>query len=448
MIVPSSRLLWWVGLAVVPLATLGGILTDSAALAIGVVGLLFALAGLDAIRGLGVLDGLRVELPPVTRFSKDREGGVELLVHNESRRGRELRFGLPLPREFESPHEDLTARMPEGSALAKLSWPVTPRRRGSYRIDRCHLECASPFGLWAMRRALPVQGELRVYPNLMSERRSVAALFLNRGSHGSHAIRQVGKGREFEKLREYVPGDSFEDVHWKATARRGRPVTKVFQVERTQEVYVVLDTSRLTARVSQRQTTAGEKNETVLERFLTAALVLGLAAEQQGDLFGLLTFSDRVGRFVRARNGKDHYAICRDALYTLEAEGVTPDFEEVCSFIRLRMRKRALVVFLTALDDPLLAESFTRSVQLISDQHLVIVNTAQPPGARPLFGNPDVTTLDELYQELGGHLQWARLRELGKTLERRGVKFSALADERLCAEIIRQYLEVKRRQVL
>ena len=57
----------------------------------------------------------------------------------------------------------------------------------------------------------------------------------------------IGKGREFEKLREYIPGDSYDEIHWKATAKRGRPVTKVFQIERTQEVYVVIDASRLSA---------------------------------------------------------------------------------------------------------------------------------------------------------------------------------------------------------
>ena len=60
--------------------------------------------------------------------------------------------------------------------------------------------------------------------------------------------------------------------------------------------------------------------DTTLERFVTAALVLGLAAEQQGDLFGLLTFTDQVEKFVRAKNGQAHYSACRDALYTLAAE--------------------------------------------------------------------------------------------------------------------------------
>src|SRR5262249_39840689 len=136
---------------------------------------------------------------------------------------------------------------------SRFQWPCTPRRRGNYRLERTHLEGASPLGFWAVRAAVPVACELRVYPNLLTERRNLASLFLNRGAFGLHAQRQVGKGREFEKLREYIPGDSYDEVHWKATAKRGRPVTKIFQIERTQEVYVIVDASRLSARAVEGQ---------------------------------------------------------------------------------------------------------------------------------------------------------------------------------------------------
>jgi uncharacterized protein (DUF58 family) len=308
-----------------------------------------------------------------------------------------------------------------------------------------------------------VQSEIRVYPNLLNERKNLAALFLNRGAFGVHAQRQVGKGRDFEKLREYIPGDDYSEIHWKATARRGKPITKVFQIERTQEVYVVLDASRLSARMTGRESSVERRAPdhqllppapgprpptTILERFVTAALVLGLAAEQQGDFFGLLTFTDKVEKFVRAKNGKAHYSACRDALYTLEPKTATPDFDELCTFIRLRLRRRALLVFLTALDDPALAESFVRNLDLIRRQHLVLVNMLQMPGVEPLFTDPDVARLDDLYGRLGGHLQWHKLRELQKMLQRRGVQFSLLDHERLSAELVSQYLSVKRRQLL
>jgi uncharacterized protein (DUF58 family) len=197
-------------------------------------------------------------------------------------------------------------------------------------------------------------------------------------------------------------------------------------------------------------TSVGEEEErqtTGLERFITAGLVLGLAAERQGDLFGLLTFTNKVETFVRARNGSAHYAACRDALYTLQPQLVAPDFDEVCTFIRLRLRRRALLVILTALDDPVLAESFVKNVDLIRRQHLVLVNMLPPPGVAPIFSDPNVTCLDDLYRHLGGHQRWHDLRQLEKVLQRRGVRFSLLNQERLSAQLVSQYLEVKRRQL-
>jgi uncharacterized protein (DUF58 family) len=356
-----------------------------------------------------------------------------------------LRVALALPREIQTGHEEIDTILPAHSEWSRLTWTCTPLRRGNYQLDAAFVESGSPLGFWSVRKTIPVQSEIRVYPNLLNERKNLAALFLNRGAFGVHAQRQLGQGRDFEKLREYVPGDGYDEIHWKATARRGRPVTKVFQIERTQEVYVIVDASRLSARTPARDAAPGTST---LERFVTAALVLGLAAEAQGDLFGLLTFTDRVEKFVRARNGQAHYSACRDALYTLQPKIVTPDFDELCMFIRLRLRRRALLVFLTALDDPALAENFARNLDSLRRQHLVLVNMLQPPGVHPLFTSPDITGLDDLYQQLGGHLRWQNLRELQKVLRRRGVQFSLLDNERLSAELVSQYLSVKQRQLL
>jgi uncharacterized protein (DUF58 family) len=274
----------------------------------------------------------------------------------------------------------------------------------------------------------------------LAERRNITALFLRRGLFGFRQHRQIGKGREFEKLREYIPGDGVEDVHWKATAKRGQPVTKVFQIERTQEVYVVVDFSRLSARSS-----AGVP---MLERFINASLILCLAAARQNDLFGLITFSNNVQRFVRAKNGKAHYDVCRDAIYTLQPQAVTPDFEDLFTFLRLRLRRRALLVFFTALDDPALAENFVEHVNLLTRQHLVLVNMIQPPEAQPLFVSPEVADLDDVYRRLGGHLVWSELQEIRKRLQRLGAEFSLIAADRLAAEAVNRYLQVKQRQLL
>ncbi len=432
---------------VLPFSALAVFSSGAAAVAVAAILMFVALALLDAWRGMGALDGLAVELPPIARLAKDREGKIDVIVVNEKETSRLLRIGLALPREITSPQEDQTVLLPEATPRARFTWTCTPRKRGSYALTECRLEGASPFGFWGLRKSAATQCDARVYPNLLTERKAVAAIFLSRGHFGVHAQRQVGKGRDFEKLREYVPGDSIEDVHWKATAKHARPMTKVFQVERTQEVYVIIDASRLSARTLG-EPAEGEERASLLERFITAGLTLGLAAEKQGDRFGLITFSDKVETFVRAGTGQAHYHSCRDAIYRLQPRAASPDFDELCSFIRTRLRRRALLVFLTSLDDPALAEGFVRAVDLICRQHLVLVNMIAAPEVGPLFRDRPVADVDDLYRELGGHLRWSGLRELENILRRRGIGFAQTQHEKLTAALVTQYMSVKWRQAL
>jgi uncharacterized protein (DUF58 family) len=221
-------------------------------------------------------------------------------------------------------------------------------------------------------------------------------------------------------------------------------------------LYLIIDASRLSARNSDFGTeVTQEQNEDrykspvpIMERFVTAALVLGLTARRQGDLFGMVTFSNRVHSFIKARNNAMHYDACRKLLYQLQAQAVAPDFDELFTFIRNRIRRRALLVFLTNLDDPGLAEGFSKHIDLVARHHLVLVNMLRPGIARPLFSNPEVQHADDLYRELGGHLLWSSLRETTKILQRHGVRFYLLENESLCVDLIAQYLSIKQRQLL
>ena len=440
-IAPSRTQLLAVAAIGIPALTLAaaGILTP---VMISVLAALLALAVFDAWTARRSLARISVIGPQLVRLWKDRESGFDLMFQNEEQCARTLRVAPLLPDEIVSKPEEMTVALPEAAPHSRVEWRCEPRKRGRYDLAGCAVETASPMRFWQARAVLPLRTEIRVYPNLASQQKNAPDLFLRRPQIGLRMHRQVGKGREFEKLREYAPGDGFDEIDWKATARRGHPITRVFQVERTQEVYIALDASRLTARPG------SDGESSILERNITASLLLALAAEKRGDLFGLLTFSDRVHGFVRARNGKSHYGSCREALYNLEPRIVTPDFDEVCSMLRMNLRRRALIVFLTELDDPALSESFLRNVRLLRRQHLVLVAVAKPQAARPLFEGKQPDTIDDIYGDLAGHLLWTKLRELSITLERMGVHFAMLDSANAGVQLASLYAGIKQRQLL
>jgi uncharacterized protein (DUF58 family) len=441
MIVPRTKLIAWTALVVLPFAALAGSWAPAMPVAVLLIGGLLALALLDAGLARARAAGLRVELGDLLRMQKDRPAVIEIRIFNDSRLPHHIKLGLGFPPQIETAEDVREIALPADADRSEVEWSCVARMRGLFVIERAWIEVPSPFGFWGWRTEQATRLEMRVYPNLFAERRNVAAIFLRRSTAGNHAQRAAGQGREFEKLREYLGGDSLADVHWKASAKRGQLVTKVHQVERTHEVYVIVDASRLSGR------NIGP-NETALERFVTAAMILGMAAEQQGDQFGLITFSDKILSFVRAHGGPAHFAACRDQLYALQPQAVTPEFSKLFSFLRSSLRKRALLIFLTALDDPFLAESFVTSSEMLARQHLLLVNTLRPTGARPVFEDASVRRTDDLYRQLGGHLQWQRLRELEKVLRRRGIRFAALDPANLAADLVQQHASVRARQLV
>ncbi|WP_221033063.1 DUF58 domain-containing protein [Actomonas aquatica] len=441
-VVPGRRLL--AGVAVVALYALLCAAWDELAgtwlLALGG-WLLVALV--DLAWSLQTVKTPELSVAEVVRFTKDRAG--TLRVHLARREGTpdRLRFALALPGGFTDERDEVMLTLPE-EAKSHVDWKATPAARGRFYGVRAACELRSCWGFWELRERRVLPCELRVYPDLLKERAVMAAMFLDRGQFGQKVTRTIGRGREFEKLREYQPGDGFDEIHWKATAKQGYPVTKVFQAERTQEIYVVLDTSRLSARPVQMDGIT----TTVLERYLTSALVLLQAAQRQGDRFGLVAYGSRVRAFLRAGNGAAHYGACREAVHTLQPVPETPDPAEIVRFLRTRLRRRALLFFLTDLSDPVLAEEFARHIGPLARQHLVMINQVRPPGVQPLFAGEAVTETAEVYQRLAGHLRWSELRKVSQLLRPQGATVAMMDDEALAGHLVTQYLEVKRRQAL
>ncbi|WP_043586999.1 DUF58 domain-containing protein [Geminisphaera colitermitum] len=464
--VPALTLLWLVGGAA-GLAVAGAFWPAAQAAWLIALGGIVAFAVGDLLYSLGIASGTtpRVTAPAVVRFSKDAPGDIPLTFccdhvgEAPPAAPRRLRFALGLSgASFVETQPELLVELPADARAARVDWTCTPTRRGRYAegLLAC-CEMVSRLGLWRLRTRQSVACELRVYPNLFSERRSLAALFLNRGQAGLKVQRTVGRGREFEKLRDYLPGDSFDEVHWKATAKRGRVITKVFQAERTQEVYAVIDLSRLSGRELAHEDGGGGGGEgrrqrvlTVLERYLTSALVLMLAARQQGDRFGLVAYDDQVRVFIRAGNGSAHYAACREAVCTLASSEATPDMAELTRHLRTELRTRALLVFLSDLSDPVLAEDFVRQGPLLARRHLVMVNQLRTPGVARLFTGGPVAAGDDgaVYARLAGHLRWAEAQSLARRLKPAGITAALLENEELAAQVVAQYMSVKRRQIL
>jgi uncharacterized protein (DUF58 family) len=449
---PTDRLLLYVAVLGIPAFTVMGMIEAPVTVLLGILVFILLLLALDAPSAFGSIAHIKVEMPTLIRTTKARDFEIVGVVINPATACRFVMAGLPCPEGLQLEEAILSLHLRKDTERNRVRWKFKALERGSYSLGECYIGGLSRLGLWSARRVLRCNIEIRVYPDLSRERHVLAPLFFRRGALGVHQIRQIGKGREFEQLRAYVPGDSYDDIYWKGTAKRRYPVTRMFQLERTQEMYVVVDASRRSARrleqLSQDQT-VGIIAKNQLERFIQAALVLALAAEQQQDKCGLVVFSDQVHRLIPAGGGRHHYDTIRDVLYALQPRVVSPDYEDVFIHIGNRLRHRALFIFLTDLGEPWLAESFTEGVKLIARRHVVLAHMLGQKEMRPMFTKNDVAeTDDDLYGKLAGQVLWNDLQETTRMLKQRGVHLTASLQENLVADVVNEYLRVKKRQLL
>ncbi len=450
MLVPSQRLLLSaavmmpVGLLPALLGSLGWALFSLSLV------LLFVLALMDYVISLDEGADLEISTAEEARFRRDESKGLQITFkQGAGKRARQVEVGLSLPRTLQATEEIRRVKLPKDADECVVPFVLTPRRRGLFMIEFAHVSLPSRFGFWQVRRELACQLAIRVLANLSLVKVGFSNLFLTRGDHGSHAQRQLGKGREFEQLRDYVPGDGYEDVHWKATAKRGEPVTKLFRIERTQEIYGILDASRLSQQELPNVIEDAEAlPDTIYERYVTAATVLSLASERQGDHFGMASFSNHLEIFIRAKSGRAHQQHCQEALAKQHPRAVTPDFQDVFSALRLRLRQRAFLIFLTDLSDPVAAEAFCEHIPLLARQHHVIVVMIVPDVIEPLFQGANVESERDVFARLSGHLQWQTLRQTQLKLQRHGVMLVTATEENLAATVVNRYIDAKQRQLV
>jgi len=338
---------------------------------------------------------------------------------------------------------DLAAavRLPEqpvpfepGSAGPGTHFRIEPRRRGRFHGLRCGLERASRLGLWRIRSWIGIDCALVVYPDLAAARRQLLRSPIYRALTAAATVPLAGQGREFERLREYQPGDSYASISWKATARRAFPVTRVFQWERQQELYILLDHSQSAA--------------PALETMITAALLAASAAAETGDRYGLITFADGLTGWLPASSGATHFRQCREHLARLRTLPGSPDFDRLFSAVRLRLRRRAYLLVLANLADRALAQPFAAAAALAAPTHLILAQSVRPEYAKPMFGSDAPPSVDAIYRALAGDRELRRLEELGRELARRGVAFRTAPAARFALAASESYLRAKQEQRL
>lgn len=323
------------------------------------------------------------------------------------------------------------------SGRASSRYRVRGTARGQSHLGDIHLRVLGPLGLLWRRHRREVHDPVSVQPGLLELRRHRVLALHHRREIGPHRLHRVGEGREFARLRDYVRGDDPRRMDWKATARRGRPIMREYEAERSQSLLLAIDAGRL-----MRERFGGRER---LDHALAAALVLADAAAVHGDSVGVLLFADRVQAFVPpARLPLSRIA---DVLAGVDARRVEPDYPGAFRYLGRQLRRRSLVVVFSDVVDPRSSRALLAHLSASARHHLpllVAIRNVELEGAAvaPSAREEEVyrrAAAEELLQE----------REVAlATVRRQGVLVADARPEDVVTGTMARYMEVKRRGLL
>jgi len=265
-----------------------------------------------------------------------------------------------------------------------------------------------------------------------------------------------GVGREFESLRDYQPGDELRKISWTATARRGRLVTRQFTVERSQQVWMLLDAGRLSRTAFELRRGGVEKlNETSAEReaahvltvtqldqAATAATMLAQVIQGSGDKFAMMAYGREVQQLLPPGNGSAHVRLLIDLLSQTRSEAAEADHLNAVARLKTAQRRRGLIVWITELVDSVGKPELVVAASELVRRHLVVLVLLKHPELEELAAR-EPKTKDEMFQTAAAQEMLERRRETIAQLERQGVLIVETTAAEVGMRAVSKYLEVK-----
>jgi uncharacterized protein (DUF58 family) len=328
----------------------------------------------------------------------------------------------------------------------RVKYQIIPRERGDVRLGRAFVRYQSALGFAERWAAVEIAQTVRVLPDLEQARQQALYLIRSRQVEmEKRRRRQRGQGREFESLRDYRQGDELRDICWTATARRHQLTTRIFEIEKSQAVWIVLDAGRLLRAEVQ------EKAKNVplakLDYAVNAALSLAQVATQCGDRVGLLAYGRSIQQNLGTGRGPAHLRSIVDALAQVKGEAGEANHARAVRALLMEQSRRSLVVWITDFaETPTTPEVIEYAMQM-TQRHLVVFTAISQPDLT-MLAEAAPKTEEEMYRHAAA-LEIANRREvLLRGLRQRGVFAFELIPGLLASSIVNQYLDIKERNLL
>lgn len=344
-----------------------------------------------------------------------------------------------VPQQLRSQPPELEFRVASHGETSR-TYEIRPARRGAAAIADVYVRYQGIFRIAERWAQAPLKQQLQIYPNLDEAKKQSIYLVRSRQIEmDKRHSRMRGIGREFESLREYREGDEYRDICWTAAARRGKLVTRIYQIERSQTIWIVIDAGRLMrARI---------RKLTKLDYAVNATLSLAQVALYSGDRVGVLAYGRKLQQRVPAARGSAHLRQIIEQLATIHEETSEADHLRTAGALLTDQKRRSLVVWLTDLAETSMTPEVIEAASQMMPRHLVLF---------VVIGQPDLNELaarqpednEQMYKVAAAQEMIHRRELLLARLRERGALALEVSSVSLASVLVNSYLEVKARNQL
>ena len=321
----------------------------------------------------------------------------------------------------------------------QLNYTVKPNERGTYSFDDLFI-FVSGF-LHFVQRKITIEQKTTVaaYPSILQMKKMELKVFTKTASIGIKKIRRLGHNNEFEQIKNYVQGDDFRTVNWKATGRRNELMVNQYQDERSQNIYSIIDKSR-TMRMP-------FEGLTLLDYAINSTLAFSNIAIKKGDKIGLHTFSNKLGGFLKAERTSGQLKRIMEILYNQQTHYLEPDFNLLYQNIRNKIKGRSLIMLYTNIETEYGLKRILPHLRRINKNHLLVVIFFENTEINDVIGAAP-KHVGDIYLKTFAEKYRMDKKRVAFELKKSGIQTILTTPQNLSIDTVNKYLEMKSRGMI
>jgi len=371
------------------------------------------------------------------RLSNGDENPIQIEIKNRYGFGVQLRVIDEVPFQFQLRDKDFKLSL-KPNDIKSIHYNLRPTKRGEYDFGFIRVYTSSPIGLVSKRYNFDGAKVLPVYPSFINlGQYELMAISHQLTEFGIKKIRKVGQSSEFDQIKNYVGGDDIRTINWKATARKGSLMVNTYTDERSQNIYCVIDKSRV-----MRMPFEGLS---LLDYAINASVALSKVAMLKEDKAGLITISETIGKVVPAEKKSAQLGHIMQVLYKEKTRYLESNMEALYTTIRSVIKHRSLVVFFTNFESLSALERQLPYLKRISKYHLLVVVFFENTELKSLSTEP-AKDVEGIYHKTIAEKFIYEKKVMAKELNRYGILSILTPPQKLTINVINQYLALKAQQ--